>query len=93
MQGESGRELDAQKTPITGFYKAVKAAYKCDPIEDNNNNAADAPRYYAFDKTSKQPLNNGQPSDSKEAALADLTPEQAKNAEVVEVPDRDPRRP
>ena len=79
-------ENSSEKSPITGFYKAVKAASKCPPIEDGNNNAADAPRYYAFDKTSKQPLNNGQPSDSKEAALADLTPEQAKNAEVVEVP-------
>src|SRR3954451_1792882 len=79
-------ENASQKTPITGFYKAVKQASKCPPQKDGNNNAADAPRFYAFDKTSKQPLNDGQPSDSKQAALQDLTPQQRANAEVVEVP-------
>ena len=79
-------ENASQKSPITGFYKAVKQASKCPAQNDNNNNAADAPRFYAFDKTSKQPLNDGQPSDSKKAALEGLTPEQSKNAEVVEVP-------
>jgi SecD/SecF fusion protein len=79
-------ENASDKTPITGFYKAVKQASKCKPQNDGNNNAADAPRFYAFDKKSKQPLNNGQPSDSKEAALQDLTPAQQKTTEVVEVP-------
>src|SRR5215211_5719828 len=53
------------KTPITGFYNAVKQAAKCPPQDDGNNNAADAPRFYAFDKVSKKALNNGQPSDSR----------------------------
>jgi len=79
-------ENASQKSPITGFYKAVKQASKCPAQTDNNNNAGDAPRFYAFDKTSKQPLNNGQPSDSKQAALEGLTPAQRKNAEVLEVP-------
>src|SRR5919108_4426240 len=76
-----------EKTPITGFYKAVKQASKCPAERDGNNNAADAPRFYAFDKVSKQPLNNGQPSDSRQAALQDLTPEQRTKAQVVEVPE------
>ena len=80
-------ENASQKSPITGFYNAVKQASKCDPQPDKNNNAADAPRFYAFDKTSKKAHDNGQPSDSKEAALEDLTPEQRKNAEVLEVPE------
>src|SRR4051812_19011303 len=80
-------ENASQKSPITGFYKAVKQASKCPPQKDGNNNAADAPRFYAFDKTSKEPLNNGQASDSKAAALADLTPAQRAKAEVVEVPE------
>src|SRR3712207_3085379 len=42
---------------ITGFYRAVQQASKCDPRRNGNNSAADAPRFYAFDKTSKQPLN------------------------------------
>jgi SecD/SecF fusion protein len=62
-------ENSSEKTPITGFYKAVKQASKCPAQKDGNNNAADASRFYAFDKTSKQPLNNGQASDSKAAAL------------------------
>jgi SecD/SecF fusion protein len=79
-------ENASEKSPITGFYKAVKQASKCPAQNDGNNNAADAPRFYAFDKTSKQALNDGQPSESKKAALQDLTPQQRANAEVVEVP-------
>jgi SecD/SecF fusion protein len=75
------------KRPITGFYKAVQAASKCEPQRDGNNNAADAPRFYAFNKTSKQPLNNGQPSESRQAALTDLSDQERANAEVVEVPE------
>ena len=79
-------ENASQKTPITGFYKATKAASKCPPQEDGNNNAADAPRFYTFDKVTKQALNDGQPSNSREAALEDLSEEQRAKAEVVEVP-------
>jgi SecD/SecF fusion protein len=71
---------------ITGFYKAVQQASKCDPQRDGNNSAADAPRFYAFNKTSKQPFNNGTPSDSRAAALEDLDPGDRANAEVLEVP-------
>src|SRR5215213_6935695 len=57
---------------ITGFFQAVRQASRCAPQRDGNNNAADRPRFYAFDEVSKRPLNNGQPSDSREAALEDL---------------------
>ena len=63
------------KQPVTGFYRAVQRASECEPQRDGNNSAADAPRFYAFDETSKQPLNNGQPSESRQAALQDLDPE------------------
>jgi SecD/SecF fusion protein len=79
-------ENASQKTPITGFYKATKQASKCPPQDDKNNNAADAPRFYAFNKVSKQPLNGGQPSNSRKAALEDLSDQERANAEVVEVP-------
>ncbi len=72
---------------ITGFYRAVLQASKCDAQADGNNSAADASRFYAFDKETKQPLNDGQPSESEAAALADLTPEEKANAEVIEVPE------
>ena len=71
------------KQPITGFFQAVRQASKCDPRRDGNNNAADRPRFYAFDEVSKRPLNNGQPSDSREAALEDLD----EPAQVVRVPE------
>jgi SecD/SecF fusion protein len=75
------------KRAITGFYQAVTAASECPAQRDRNNNAADAPRFYAFDETSKQPLNNGQPSESRAEALADLTAEERADAEVVRVPE------
>src|SRR4030095_8491413 len=43
-------------------------------------------RYYAFDKVSKRPFNNGQPSESREEALADLTPTQKDRVEMCSVP-------
>ena len=79
-------ENSNNRTAITGFYRAVKQASKCDPQSDGNNNAADAPRFYAFDKKTKQALNNGQPSESRRAALQDLDPEDRAKAEIVEVP-------
>jgi SecD/SecF fusion protein len=75
------------KTPITGFYQATKQASKCPPKVDGNNNAADAPRFYAFNKISKKAFNNGQPSESREQALEDLSDADRANAEVLEVPE------
>jgi SecD/SecF fusion protein len=72
---------------ITGFRNAVLQASKCDPQVDDNNNAADAPRFYAFNKTSKQAYNNGTPSESRASALADLDPAQRSDAEVLQVPE------
>ncbi len=80
-------ENASAKSPTTGFYAAVTKASKCDAKADGNNNAADAPRFYAFNKVSKAPLNNGQPSDSKEAALEDLSDKDRANAEVLKVPE------
>ena len=81
------------RTAISGFYNAVLAASKCDAQADGNNNAADAPRFYAFNKETKQPYNNGAPSESEEAATADLTEEEKANAEVHRGARGHPRRP
>jgi SecD/SecF fusion protein len=80
-------ENSNNRTAITGFYRAVLQASKCDAQRDGNNSAADAPRFYAFNKETKEPLNNGQPSESREAALQDLEDNERANAEVVEVPE------
>ena len=76
-----------EKQPITGFFQAVRQASRCDPQRDGNNNAADRPRFYAFDEVSKRALNNGQPSDTREAALEDLDDAERERAQVVEVPE------
>ena len=39
---------------ITGFFQAVRQASRCDPQRDGDNNAADRPRFYAFDEVSKR---------------------------------------
>jgi SecD/SecF fusion protein len=71
---------------ITGLYNAVKRAAKCPPQRDSNNVAAAQPQFYAFDKVSKKELSNGQTFESKQAALADLPPDQKSRAEILEVP-------
>ena len=76
-----------ERQPITGFFQAVRQASRCDPQRDGNNNAADRPRFYAFDEATKRALNDGQPSDTREAALEDLDDAERRRAQVVEVPE------
>ena len=76
-----------EQQPITGFFQAVQQASRCDPQRDGNNSAADRPRFYAFDEASKRALNNGQPSETREAALEDLDVAERERAQVVEVPE------
>src|SRR5918995_326179 len=80
-------ENSNNRTAITGFNRAVQQAAKCEAQVDANNSAADAPRFYAFNETTKQPFNNGAPSESRSAATADLEDDDKGNAEVVEVPE------
>src|SRR6185369_7129035 len=76
-----------EKQPIAGFFRAVRQASRCDPQRDGNNSAADRPRFYAFDRVTKRALNNGQPSDTREAALEDLDDADRERAQVLEVPE------
>src|SRR5215212_844634 len=78
-------QINGGQQPISGLYNAVKQASKCPAQNDGNNKAAAASRFYAFDKVSKKPYNNGLPDDSRQAALEGLTPAQKKRAEVLEV--------
>jgi SecD/SecF fusion protein len=79
-------EIDGGQTAITGLHAAVSQAAKCKSIASPDSVAAAAPRFYAFDKVSKQPFNNGQSAESKDAALEGLSADQRKRAEVIEVP-------
>ena len=75
------------KQPVTGLYRAVERASKCKPQADDNNNAASSPRFYAFDKTSKQSLDNFSPAESRAAALEGLEEQDRADAEIVKVPE------
>src|SRR3954469_3913076 len=70
--------------PVTGLYQAVRQASKCKPQKPGPE--SQGTRYYAFDKVSKQPFNNGAPSDTQKDATGDLIPAQKERVEVVEVP-------
>ena len=76
-----------EKQPITGFFEAVRQASRCDPQHDGDDDAADRPRFYAFDDVSRRALNNGAPSDTREAALQDLDDAERRRARVLEVPE------
>jgi len=78
--------VDGGQQPTAGLYKAVQQAGKCKPQRDGNNNAAAAPRFYAFDKVSHRAFANGQSFDTKAAALAALTPAERARAVVLGVP-------
>ena len=60
-------EINGGQTPVTGLYNAVKRASKCEIAVPKNSQAAAGPRFYAFDKVSKKPFNNGLPDESREA--------------------------
>ena len=89
----------ANRQPVVGLRAAVEQAAKCenvgvgkgsDPLAEDSpggeSQAGAKPRYYAFDKTTKKPLNNGQAYESEEQALQALDEEDRANAEIIEVP-------
>src|SRR5215207_9270949 len=66
-------EINGGQEPVTGLYNAVKRASKCEIAVPKNSQAAAGTRFYAFDKISKKPFNNGLPDETREAALDDLS--------------------
>src|SRR5829696_6405575 len=62
-------EINGGQQPVTGLYNAVKRASKCDIKPPATSQAAAESRFYAFDKISKKPFNNGLPDESRAAAL------------------------
>ncbi len=78
-------EINGGQSAVTGFYNAVKRASKCDIKVPAASQAAAASRFYAFDKVSKKPLNNGLPGASRQEALEGLDPADREKAEVIEV--------
>src|SRR5215207_1222380 len=73
---------------ISGLFNAVQRASKCPPLRDANN-TTDGSQFYAFDKTSNAPLNEGLPSESAQElrdSLAAAKPP-VTNFKILEVPE------
>ena len=71
---------------ISGLFNAVQRASKCPPEVDGNN-TADGPSFYAFDKDSNAPLNEGIPSESEEDLRESLEKAGESNFKILEVPE------
>ena len=56
-------EVNGGQQPISGLYNAVKQASKCPPEIDDNNTTNGL--WYAFDKKSHAPINDGIPDESE----------------------------
>ena len=78
-------EINGGQEPVAGLYNAVKRASKCEIKVPENSQAAAGSRFYAFDKVSKKPFNNGIPGETRAEATDGLTEEQKAKAEVIEV--------
>src|SRR5215216_2351231 len=78
-------QINGGQQPVSGLYNAVKRASKCEITVPKNSQAAAAARFYAFDKVSKKPFNNGLPDESRAAAIDSLDDAQKEKAEVLEV--------
>jgi SecD/SecF fusion protein len=79
-------EVNGGQQAINGLYEAVKRASECPPEVDDNNTTTGL--FYAFDKDSHEPINNGVPDDTREALREDLAAQNLTGqAEIVEVPE------
>ena len=80
-------QVDGGQQAIPGLYEAVRRASACEPDVDRNN-TADGAQFYAFDETSKQPLNQGLAEESERDLRQDLEDAgQLADAEILEVPE------
>src|SRR5215216_5518511 len=71
---------------ISGLYNAVKRASKCPAEIDKNNTTSGL--FYAFDKKSHAPLNEGIPEEDEKTLREDLASQNlTRDAEILEVPE------
>jgi SecD/SecF fusion protein len=88
-----------QRQAISGLRTAVEQASKCksigtgaglDPLAEDSpggpSQAAAKPRFYAFSKSTKKALNDGQTYDTRQEALDALKDSEKPTAEVIQVP-------
>ena len=78
--------VDGGQQAISGLYNAVKRASKCPPMIDRNNTTAGL--FYAFDKKSHEPINDGIPEENRADLERDLASQNlTDSAEILEVPE------
>src|SRR5215218_698645 len=71
---------------LSGLYSAVKRASKCKPQIDDNNTTAGL--FYAFDKKSHEPLNDGVPEEKRADLVKDLEDQgQSDDPQILAVPE------
>src|SRR5215217_5996668 len=79
-------QVNGGQQPISGLYNAVKRASKCPPQIDKNNTTTGL--WYAFDKKSHAPLNDGIPDEDEQTLKDDLASQNlTEKAEILEVPE------
>ena len=77
---------DGGQQPISGLFNAVKRASKCAPEVDDNNTTSGL--FYAFDKQSNEPFNDGVPEENREDMVEDLEAQNlTSRARILEVPE------
>jgi SecD/SecF fusion protein len=78
--------VNGGQQPVSGLFNAVKRASKCDAIVDRNNTHDGL--FYAFDKKSNEPINEGIPEENREDLADDLEAQGAtESARILEVPE------
>jgi SecD/SecF fusion protein len=79
-------EVNGGQQPISGLYNAVRRASRCEPQVDRNNTTSGL--FYAFDKRSNEPINDGIPEENREDLEEDLEAQDlTDNARILEVPE------
>jgi SecD/SecF fusion protein len=79
-------EVNGGQQAISGLYEAVERASKCPPEVDANNTHNGL--FYAFEKNSHEPINNGVPDESRQELQEDLQSQNLTGkADILEVPE------
>src|ERR671914_526694 len=79
-------QVNGGQQPINGLWEAVQQASKCDPVVDRNNTHDGL--FYAFNKNSNEPINDGIPEASRADLVEDLEAQEVMaDAKIRQVPE------
>ena len=80
----NANQVQARQDLVNGLYQAVEQASKC-PAFVSPSNTRDKATYYAFNKKTKEPLNQGIPSTNRQELLDSLSADERKDAKIFKV--------